>query len=81
MFVRLAVPEGVCDELTVSLDVADGSRLFVAVDVRVATGLTDADEPAALERVIEAVVGAADADEVREAESVLGGVLLGVGMK
>lgn len=81
MFVRLAVPVGDCEELAVSLDVADGSRLFVAVDVRVAGGLTDADEPAALERVIEAVVGAADADGVREAESVRGGVLLGVGMK
>lgn len=81
MFVRLAVPEGVCDELAVSLDEADGSRLFVAVDVRVAAGVADADEPAALERVIDAVVGAAEADEVREAESVLGGVLLGVGMK
>ena len=81
MFVRLAVPVGVCDELTVSLDVADGSRLFVAVDVRVAVGVADGNEPAVLERVIEPVVGAADADEVREADKVRGGVLLGVGMK
>ena len=69
---RLAVPVGDFEELAVSLGVADGARLFVAVDVRVARGLTDADEPAALERVI---------DIVREAEPVRGGVLLGVGMK